>query len=246
MINEGLIIKAKSGDIDAMLQLVSAYADEGDWNEATDWADKAAEAGNVNGMYKAVNLHSMRMHSCIALGMLSGLMPDDARAVQNNAAVLIGACQKGMIDLSSDIYSHLLSELRDGIYYEAASCYYTEPSDNNRIIHLLKDVDTAREQFLCGYAYFETKQYDDALRKMNAAFRDSEYLGSKKNTVEEGILATTMHSFSAMERLNGNFDKAVLILNHAIEAISDEEMREHLRKELSRYQKKMFGGWKYT
>lgn len=93
-INE-IIQKANSGDVDAMMDLVSYYAEQQEWNEATDWADKAADAGNVNGMYKAVNLHSMRMHSLVALGMLSGLMPDDARAVQKNAAVLIGACRKG-------------------------------------------------------------------------------------------------------------------------------------------------------
>ena len=244
-INE-IIQRANSGDVDSMMELVSYYAEQNDWNEAIDWADKAAEAGNVNAMYKAVNLHSMRMHALVAMGMLSGLMPDDAKAVQKNAAVLLGACQKGLIDLNDDIYSSILSALRDGIYFEAASCYYTEPSDYNQIVHLLKEVDTTREQFLCGYAYFELKQYDDAMRKLSTASQDREYLSAEKKTVENGIFATAMHTYSAMERINGNFDKAVMILNQAIEGVSDEEMKAHLRKELGRYQKKMFGGWKYV
>lgn len=245
MNKEDLISKANSGDVDAMMQLVNIYIEEKDWNEAIDWADKAAETGDVNAMYKAVNLHSMRMHSLVALGMLSGLMPDDARAVQNNAAVLLGACKKGLVDLNDDIYSHLLSALQDGMYYEAASCYYAEPSDYGRIVHLLKDVDQAREQFLCGYAFFELKQYDDAISKIDEAFQDEEYLNAKKNTVEEGIFATAAHTFSELERINGNLDKAVMALSRGVQGVTDEEMKTHLRNELGKYQKKMLGGWKY-
>lgn len=242
---EELITKANAGDVDAMLQLVNIYIDKKDWNEAIDWADKAADGGNVNAMYKSVNLHSMRMHSLVAMGMLNGLMPDDARAVQQNAAVLLGACQKGLIDLNDDIYSHLLSALQDGMYYEAVSCYYSEPSNYDQIIHLLKDVDSAREQFLCGCALFDTKQYDEAMKKLNAAYQDQEYIVAEKKTPEEGIFATAMHIFSEMERINGNLDRAVVILNSAIGGVSEEEMKAHLRMELGKYQKKMLGGWKY-
>ena len=245
MSREELIAKANNGDVDAMMQLVSIFVDEKDWNEATDWADKAAETGNVNAMYKAVSLHSMRMHSLAALGMLSGLMPDDAQAVQNNAAVLIGASRKGLIDLDDSIYSHLLTALRDGMYYEAVSCYYTEPSDHNRIIHLLKDVDSAREQFLCGNAYFELELYDDALRKIDAAFQDKEYLANKKSTVEEGIFAVATDVFSKLERINGNLEKAVMILKQGIQSVAEEDTKAHLQEELGKYQKKMLGGWKY-
>lgn len=245
MNREELIAKANEGDVGAMMQLVEMYIDEKDWNEATDWADKAAETGDVNAMYKAVNLHSMRMHSLVALGMLDGLMPKDAQAVQENAAVLIGACRKGLVDLNEDIYSHLLSTLRDGIYYEAISCYYSEPSDYARIIHLLQSVDSAREQFLCGCAFFDTKRYDEALKKLNEAYQDGEYINAEKKTPEEGVFANAMHVFSDMERINGDLDKAVMILNRAIEGVSDEEMKARLRIELGKYQKKMFGGWKY-
>lgn len=116
MTKEELINKANNGDVAAMMQLINSYADDGDWNEATDWADKAAETGDVNAMYKPVNLHGMRMHALIAMGMLSGLMPDDARAVQKNAAVLLGASKQGLINLNDEINSNLLSSLRDAIY----------------------------------------------------------------------------------------------------------------------------------
>lgn len=246
MSKEELITKAKAGDVDAMLQLISVLVNEEKFTDAMYWADKAAETGNMNAMYKAAHLHSLAMYA-FKEKKIWGVMSTEAQAAQKNAALLVGAHRRGSINLNDDVYSQMLSILRDGLYYEAAFCYMSEPSDYNRVIHLLKDLDTTRERFLCGYACFMVKQYDDAIEKLYAAYRDQAYLTSHKELIEETIFVDAMRTLSAIERAtNGNFEKAMQILNQAINGVSDEEGKAFLRKELARYQKKLFGGWKYV
>lgn len=245
MTKEELINRANTGDTDAMMQLIKLFSDERDWNEAIDWADKAAEAGIVGAIYKAVVLHGRRMHALVDMGMVSGLMPDDAQAVKMNAALLLSIYQKGRLDLDDDTVSFLRDALRDGLYYEAVSCFFAKPCDYDRIISLLGDVEFTREQFLCGNAYYEKGQHNKAREKFNAALQDSGYIGSDKDTFDDCVFASSMDSFAAMERENGNMDQAVMLLNRAIDNCSTDEMKALLQKELGRYHRKMLGGWKY-
>lgn len=243
-----LMNMAEAGNVDAVLELVKLCVDEQDWNNAIDWADKAAATGNVNGMYKAANLHSMRMNSILGGGMpFWGVLLEDSKAAQENAAVLIGACRNGQIDLDADTYSSLLTVLRDAIYCEAVVAYQSDSNDFERGIELLSSIETSREQVLCGLCYFELSKHDDAVRVLNSVYGDTTYARSKKIPVEEANYATAMFALSVMTRMNtGNLDKAIMILNRGIEGITDEDMKAPLRKELARYQKKLFGGWKYV
>ena len=49
-----------------------------------------------------------------------------------------------------------------------------------------------------------------------------------------------------MTRVTGSLEKSVAALNKGIEGVSDEDLKTSLGKELGRYKKKMFGGWKYA
>lgn len=247
MTREELTAMAGAGNVDAILSLVKLCVDEQDWNNAIDWADKAAATGNVNGMYKAANLHAMRMHSMLGGGMpFWGLLQEDSKAVQENAAVLIGACRNGQIDLDDSTYSGLLDLLRDAIYCEAVVAYQCDDSDYAKGVQLLNGIDTPREQTLCGLCYFELSQHDDAMRVLNSVYNNTTYASAHKVPVEAAQYATAMFALSVMTRMNtGNLDRAIAILNRGIEGTSDEEMKAPLRKELAKYQKKMFGGWKF-
>ncbi len=244
---EELITKANNGDVESMIELTMYYADKNEWNDAIDWADKAAETGDVNGMYKAAALHNLRMSSLLGAGVpFWTTMKEDAQAIQKNAAVLIGACRNGTIELEEKIYSTLLRELKDALYCEAVICYCDDSNDYERAIHLLKNVDSTREQTLCGLCYFELSRHDDAMRVLDSVYHDDTYLSESKYPCEQIVFSTAMFAFSVMTRMNGNLDKAVLILNHGIQGLENDDAKEQLRKELGRYQKKTFGGWKFV
>lgn len=242
-----IIQKANSGDVDSMMELVSFYTEQKEWNEAIDWADKAAEAGNVNGMYKAANLHSLRMSSLLSGGMpFWGVMKEDAQAIQKNAGVLLSACRNGHIDLNEDTYSHLLSLFKEALYCEAVTWYSDDTNDYERAVHLIKDIDSTREQTLLGLCQFELSQHSEAIRILTTVYNDTAYVSAKKVPAEEAIYSTAMFALSVMTRMNGDLDKAVLILNRGIDGVTDIDMKTPLQKELGRYQKKMFGGWKFS
>ncbi len=247
MTREELTSLAESGNVDAIMALVKMCIDDKNWNDAIDWADKAAASGNVNGMYKAANLHGMRMHSLLDGGMpFWGLMLEDAKATQENAAVLIGACRNGQIDLDDSTYSGLLELLRDAVYCEAVVAYQSDENDYAKGVKLLGSIDTPREQTLCGLCYFELSQHDDAMRVLNSVYRNSTYAGAKKVPVEEAQYGTAMFALSVMTRMNtGDLEAAIAILNRGIDGVTDEDIKAPLRKELAKYQKKMFGGWKF-
>ena len=242
------IAEASAGSVDAMAELVDHYIDAHEWNEAIDWADKAAETGNCGGMFKAAGLHNLRMSSLLSGGMpFWGTMKEDAQAVQKNAAVLLGCSQNGLIDLDQETYSDLLTLLKEALYCEAVTCYCdVQNADIPRVIHLLKDVDGAREQALCGLCHYEMKQYDDSLRILDGVYRDPSYVSESKVPSEQAIFSMAMLAFSSLSRVNGEPEKSVTALNRGIDGITDEDMKAPLRKELNRYHKKMFGGWKYA
>ena len=242
------IREANNGDTDAMIELVNHYAEALEWNEAIDWADKAAGAGNSNGMYKAACLHSLRMTSLLNGGMpFWSTMKEDAKAVQENAAVLLGSCREGYLTLEDKMYSYLLELLKDGIYCEAVTCYCDEThADHAQAVHLLRNVETAREQALCGVCLFDLERYDEADNALTGVFMDASYVSESKAPAEQIIYAAAMHSLSIMTRVNGNLERSVAALGKGIDGVTDEDLKASLGKELGRYKKKMFGGWKYA
>lgn len=248
MTKDELIARANLGDIDAMLKLIDTYIDEKEWNEAIGWADKASDLGNINGIYKAANLHYGLMYLYLSGRMhVWEIMKKHAQAVQRNVNILFSTHLEGHIDLNERTYAHLLSMLQEAVYCEAVTCYMDDDnSDYERVICLLKDADLTREQTLCGICYFELSQNEEAFRLFNMVYQDQAYNAAQKTPIEEAIYSIAMFSFSVVTRMNGDLDKAVMILKYAIEGLSDESAKDRLQKELGRYQKKMFGGWKFS
>lgn len=245
---EETITKANNGDVDAMIQLTGYYMDKMEINDAIDWADKAAESYNTNGMYKAATLHSFRMISLLKGGMpFWGVMREDAEAIQKNAGILLAACQKSLFKLEEDQYSYLLDLFRDALYCEAVT-YYSDETDADyaRVIHLLKEVDSPREQTLCGVGYYETKQYDAAIRILTKVYDCSSYTSSSKVPVEQAIYTVAMLALSEMTRIQGDANKAVSIMNRSMDGLTDDDMKALIRKELGKYKQTIFGSWKYN
>ena len=245
MTKEELTVKAEAGDVQAMLELVELLKKERDWNGAIDWADKAAQ-NNAKGMMEAAELHHLRLTSCLQGGApFWGLLKEDARATQENAAVLIGLSREGKLNMPPEIYSHMIGLLRDGMYSEALICYVDGTDDYDRIIHLLRGVDTTREKALYALALFEKKEYDEPFRALGEVYRDEAYLRADKRPAEEHAFAIALFTYATMLRIEGSLDRAVAVLTRSIDLVKNEDTKANFRQELGKYRKKLFGGWQF-
>ena len=237
-----ILNSANSGDVDAMLQLANGYLERREINEAIKWADKAAEAGNVNGMYKAANLHSIRMTASKEMAMW-GLVYEDCKAVQNNSGILIQMVRNGKLDIEKDIYSSLVELFRDGLYCEALYWYLGEKQDARKASALLMDLNETRESILCAQCLFDQHEHDAAYKKLRMAAKDAAY--ANMDRVDQAVYSLGMMTLAGMERENGEYELAMAILQQAIGKLNEDEFIQPLRNELGKYRKKLFGGWKY-
>ena len=212
-----------------------------------EWADKAAALNNADGMYRAAVLHHLRLSLVLKGGKpFWGFLKEDARAAQKNAAVLIGLCKEKLIPLDDEVFSELLSVLKDSVYCEALACYMEVPQDYQQAAHLMDGFDSPREKALCGVCRFELGQEDEAGELLSAVLEDQAYAAAEKLPAEEAVYSIAAMICSCMKRLNGSPEKAMAVLSGGIGGIRDEALKTSLRKELGRYRRKLFGGWKYA
>ena len=97
-----------------------------------------------------------------------------------------------------------------------------------------------------------TEAYAEAFRLMVQIFHDETYAAKEKEVVEEGIYIDTLCNMSLIYRVGlsdvvgQNLTEAVSVLQYALRYVKDEDFRVMIEKELGRYQKKMFGGYRYV
>ncbi len=239
--------KAAAGDVEAMLELASYYSDRRQVNEAVEWADQAAALNHPAGMYRAAVLHHMRLSLILQGGKpFWSFLKDEAKAVQENAAVLVGLSRNHMLDLEEETYNRLLSVLLDGIYCEALACYMGDARDLPQAVHLLDGMDSPREKALCGVCRYELGQTDAAAELLKDALTNQEYFRKEKLPAEENVYTAAAMICAGAKRREGHLDLAIDLLFRGIDGVRNEELKNGLHRELARYKKKLFGGWKYA
>ena len=264
-----LMQRANTGDVNAILELVNLYITEKDWTSAIEWADKAAATGNMNGIYRAAELHHLR-----AMSLLRGdaeiyhLMMEDGKATYQNAGVLIsllqtkGKNENGLDEKSLEMYDQLLTYFRDGLYCEACAYYSDEklvdkssdPLANcKRAFSLLKDVKTTRECALCGLCcFFAYNRFGDVVdrdaeskKRFEIVFKDEKYKYAEKTKFEERVLDNAASFYALMLNAEANYDKAVSVLQYAVAAIKKiAPTCEYTLK--TDYKRTIFGEWKFV
>ena len=242
-----ILLKAQSGETEAILQLIECLAEERNWTEAIDWADKAADTYDPNGLYKAAVLHHLRLSSLIqGNAPMHHLMEEDAQAVQKYTDVLLAAGQAGLIELPTENTASLLKLRADACYDEALVCHVKENPDEDRVLNLLREAEGTKEMILFGLACYHTQLEERAREVLEKAYRDSAYAAADKAPAEQYIYAEAALTLAGLLRLNGQqMDQAVAVLNQGIRGVTGGQMKEALQIELAHYQKKLFGGWKY-
>lgn len=246
---------AESGDTGAMLELSEYYflAEPSDIENAQKWADAAAEAGVVGGYLISMRLHALTARAGEAMKFCE-LAIDEWRIVLSRAERLTQALREGL-KLSEEQRRGVFGALDDARYGIARSEFYKSDASEaacGEIIASLRDVQTAKARMLCGVCSAHRGEYPAAYRFISEALRDGDYAASQKEIGEEGIYTEAVADLAAFYRagmpgvVERDLDAAVRTLTNGCKTVRDEDLLGHLRSELARYQKKLFGGYKYV
>lgn len=247
-----LIQAAESGDIQAMATLIQHYFSQKDIPEAKKWAERAVEAGSVVGYYYSMVIHGLEMSVGYLLRRWDELLKN-ADIVVSRADVLLNAQREGTISLEDSDLNTVISTRNDGLYGGAYAIWAGKMSGDyfQRVIDRLDGVDTMNALTLLGLCCFRKGNVERAFPILKKVYEDKEYRGKKESFFHEAVYVEAMHSLSEIYRLGHprlvsiDLNKAVEILTTVVNCIEDEDLRGVLQRELNKYHKKLFGGYRY-
>ncbi len=242
--------QADAGNTAAMRILASLYREDGDLEQAIEWAHKAVDNNDSESLGLAALLHYERLLNRAAQ------MPAGAEGVFEDSDALISIIPIYMILLHNgtikkdEQLSETLMKAAEFAYYCYSFMMYCgdkgKPIDIDKAIEMINTVPGTRAKLLYGAILAEKGQHKEAFPILEEGLRDVGYRDTDKGFMENMVYATAILYVSATARQNGNLERAVTIINNAISGIKDEDMYQDIKSELNKYQKKMLGGWKYV
>jgi len=248
-----LLLEAQAGNVDAMVELSRYYANEKDHGKAEEWADKAADAGSGTGYLLSLVCHNVGLTVAQHLHFWE-LLDNEAAIVIERAYKLKKGYSEGILLLTNDQLQTIDDAGKDALYAQGLARYGRDVDNQqcDEIAEMLEGVHSTKAYALRAWCLMHTEAYAEAFRLMVQIFHDEAYAAKEKEVAEEGIYIDTLCNMSLIYRkglrnvVGQNLVEAVNVLQYALRYVRDEDFRVMIEKELGRYQKKMFGGYRYV
>lgn len=248
-----LLQEAQAGSIEAMIEVSRYYAGESDYGNAEKWADQAAEAGSSAGYWLSLLCHNLGL---TAAQQIHGweLLDKEATIVMERAYRLKKGCAEGVLSLTNSQVQTIDDAWNNALYARGLARYALDKENLqcNEIVEILDGVHSTKAYALKAWCLMHAEAYAEAFRLMVQVFHDDKYAAEEKEVVEEGIYIDTLCNMSLIYRVGlsnvveQNLIEAVNVLQYALRYVRDEDFRAMIEKELGRYQKKLFGGYRYV
>lgn len=242
---------AKNGDANAMMTLGRYYRDQHENMKALEYFEQAGEEGVGNGM-----LISMTMRQILA---------DTHRDLRNfedaikNYEKTYYWCRY-ILNISKTSDADLFSEADYDKAYECAvsalfnggvSYFFLEKHQDG--LDATMGLETPKMKMLHGIHLFMSSNDLDGLRQavqeMHVIETSGFYVPSENDYFSDNMIATAAESLALVYREGlfgpSNMENSVRILTNTRDMIQDQSQKQRLQKELSRYQKKLLGGYTY-
>ena len=254
---EECIKLAESGDIGAMISLGDYYIQKkesaDDIEKAVEWYEKAAQHKIPYAIHMTVLGKQIQAQGALLVAdkveMGAVFAMDEWKSVYEWAAEELD-CINNKVPGSEDI------NIKDAIQnFEEASYYFALCSlgsgNCGQALELVGDFEDVRSKILCAVARFELAQtnsdYASIAKLLMAVIEDPDYAAATKYGIEEELYATAGLQLALMHReLISDLDAAVHVLQFMATAVRRDTNVQKINAELSRYQKKFFGGYKYV
>lgn len=247
-----LIKKAEAGDVDSMLELANRFYNPQSYTDlerSVMWDTKAAEAGNEDGMLRIAGAN----HLLAVMNRIESIQNWEASAQFEEAAIKwakrIEQCDRLVGDQQA-IISQTISDATYGLGY---SFYRMKQYDQS--LQALHNLQEPRAHILQGVIYYSKESTQDNLRRayysLTAIETNSDYLITQKSEEEELIYTMGTCFLSTFYRcgLDGvvttDINRAVMLLQRTEKTLQLTNAKEFISKEIKKYAKKLFGGYKY-
>lgn len=246
---------AEQGNAQAMLELGNHYFDQKDYDgfeKAYEWYEKAAITGSSQGILMAIN-------QCALLGAIhqsKGFQLWE-EALQNWLSVQkwIRVAWKDL-SLDSDTLSKIQCQFEESNYSIAyIYCRLKRYSDALNILCSSNETPSLLLKGICTYSLAiaeGNKGYlMEAYKMLSVIEEDLDYVANEKPEEEEYVFSIAVYFLSSFyhnglsNNVSVDLDRAVKVLTTACNVIHDADYRNVVQKELSRYKKKLLGGYKY-
>lgn len=255
-LEEGIKL-AESGDIGAMISLGNYYIQKkesaDDIEKAAEWFEKAAKHKVVYAIHMTVLAKKIQAHGGlmvadkVEMGVAFAL--DEWKSVYEWAAEELN-CINNKVPGSEEIkISDAIQNFEEASYYFALCSYWEDKYA--QAVELVCDFDDARSKILCAAARIQLAQtnsdYASAAKLLMSAIEDSSYAAAEKYAIEEEVYTIAAIQLSMMHReLIHDLDAAVSVLQFMANHVRRDKNIQKINSELNRYQKKLFGGYKYV
>lgn len=250
---EQLTHAAEEGNVEAMLQLAAHYTlEEKDFQKAEEWSDKAAETGSVLGYFYSMMNHSLGVASAKALHFWD-LLKTDGDIVLERGITLLNAHRSGQIQLRQDQIDSIVRTLQDVKCHMGVGAYLSDFQilSIQDVLELIQDIDNGDANAIRVACYIALDDADGAVNSAKRMYQDREYISRDKGIEDESLFFASMMFLAGVSRtgipgiIASDMTKSVEILTVLQNALSDDDYRQNATQELSKYQKKLFGGYRY-
>lgn len=249
-----ILAQAQTGNQEAIGQLIDYYKEQNDEDKAAYWEDRKTLENYAGITVVTILMNAMELLAAQAMGAWDEV-ENDAKEIRKKSKELLEMYQRGDIYRNADNIRLANENLAEAEYCLALTAYMRDDDAGKafQILHAQEKIPV-KSVALLGSAAFETQRLDVAYKNLKQAIFDQEYSkADRKNyRADELIYAQAFLYMSIMYRVGlpglvkQDLEYAMEILSAGIRVIKDADYRRRLVDELSKYRKKLFGGYKYV
>ena len=255
---EEAVTLAEKGDIGAMISLGDYYIqhenEENRFEEAAKWYEMAAKHDVVYAIHMTV--------LCKKIGTEAGLLIakkveygvdfalTELESLYEWTAKELECINKQLPGTEKLKVEDAIKNFEDASYYLALCCYWVGRYEEAK--KLICDFEDVRSKILYGAILIQLAENHagmaEALKHLQV-ITDRQYMDAPKFELEEDAYAVAAVQISRLYQMKGqqaDMEAAVSLLDFMAQAVRRDENKQRIREERNRYQKKLFGGYKYS
>ena len=240
-----LVAVAEVGNEEAMVELANYYLREREYGDAFRWAHRAGQRGHTEGAFLTALVLSMRA-DMVNVSDMEELVDNmrDSYIWAQRAWALYQSSAKGTEEYQKEFILKLCKKR------EIALAYVLGRNEKYDAVERLLEGDYSHMAKLMRAIHTPPGTEPGDVYKMLQVLKECEKEELTTCWAEDAVeLAARLLAFHERDGYNDkqkpNTKEAVRVLQNARMLLTSEKNIEALDKELSFYEKKLFGGWKY-